>query len=281
MERKVIFFDADGTIIDGDCLSPKVRKTFEKLKESKHILVLSTGRALPALGLTLKELDFKNIISSAGNVTMADNEIIFNNSLTTAELKEIDEFLTNHDISYHMESVDYIYVKKGEKEEYLNRHRNMIPEKSEASEEEYDILLDNFEDVKNRTREVQHLSDITVNKIHYFDESLPFSELEKVFGDRFTCKPLSLSKEFSGGEISARGVTKEDGMRQILSHYNMPIENTIAIGDDYNDIEMLDYASYSIVLDHAPEEVKKHADFVTKNIENDGFSHAINHLELL
>lgn len=281
MEQKVIFFDADGTIVYGDYMSPQVRKTFEKLRENGHILVLSTGRAIPALGVTLKEVDFENVISSAGNVTMADNEIIYNNALTSEELNEIDEFLNNRGISYHMESTDYVYVKKGEREAYLNRHRSMMPKKSEIPEEEYEAALEHFEDVKERTREVENLPDIAVNKIHYFDETLPFEELEEKFGERFTCRPLSFSNVFSGGEISAQGVTKEDGMKQILNHFDMPLESAVAIGDDYNDIEMLRYSPYSIVLNHAPEEVKKYADYVTEDIHNDGFYHAINYLGLI
>jgi len=281
MEQKVIFFDADGTIIYGDYMSPTVRKTFDQLRENGHILVLSTGRAISALGATLKEVDFENVISSAGNVTMADNEIIYNNALTTDELNEIDEFLDSRGISYHMESTDYVYVKKGEKEEYLNRHRSLLPEKSETPKEEYEAAMRHFEDAKNRTKEIENLSDITVNKVHYFDETLPFEKLVEQFGERFTCRPLSLSNIFSGGEISAQGVTKEDGMKQILNHFDMPLESAVAIGDDYNDIEMLNYSPNSIALDHAPEEVKKYADYVTEDIKNNGFYHAIKYLELI
>ena len=45
MKQKVIFFDADGTIVDGDYMSPDTKQVLMQLATKGNILVLSTGRA--------------------------------------------------------------------------------------------------------------------------------------------------------------------------------------------------------------------------------------------
>ena len=54
MNKKIIFFDADGTIIKGNKISKLTIEAFKMLRENGHVLVLSTGRAIPAIDGLLK-----------------------------------------------------------------------------------------------------------------------------------------------------------------------------------------------------------------------------------
>lgn len=47
-------------------------------------------------------------------------------------------------------------------------------------------------------------------------------------------------------------------------------QNTIAIGDNYNDLEMLHYAQFGIAMGDAPPEVKAQADWVAPGVEDNG-----------
>ena len=55
---------------------------------------------------------------------------------------------------------------------------------------------------------------------------------------------------------------------------NIDISDTIAIGNDYNDLELLKVAGKSYVVENAPETIKSLYKVVSSN-ENDGFSEAI------
>ncbi|AYW48709.1 hypothetical protein C7K38_10160 [Tetragenococcus osmophilus] len=281
MKAKVIFFDADGTIIKGDKMSQSTQNALYPLKEEGHTLVLSTGRALPALGQALKNIQFDNIISSGGNVIQADGKIIYNVHLSYDELVEITNYLDELEIPYHMEASDYIWLKAGEKKNYLARHESLLSTKTNVTQQQYEQELRNLSSVEERTREMQDLSQIKVNKIHYFHPTITIEQIRNELGDCFRYTPLSLSNVFSGGEISRLGIDKKVGMQKVLEHFGDSLDQVIAVGDDYNDIEMLIYSPYSIVLDHAPDEVKKYADFITKDITNDGFSYAMQSLNLI
>jgi hydroxymethylpyrimidine pyrophosphatase-like HAD family hydrolase len=52
-------------------------------------------------------------------------------------------------------------------------------------------------------------------------------------------------------------------------------ENVMAIGDDFADIEMLEYAGIGIAMGNAPPAVKACADWVTTTIEKDGVAKAV------
>ncbi len=52
-------------------------------------------------------------------------------------------------------------------------------------------------------------------------------------------------------------------------------ENVMAIGDDFTDIEMLEYAGVVVAMGNAPAAVKACADWVTTTIEEDGVARAV------
>ncbi|OKH14246.1 Cof-type HAD-IIB family hydrolase [[Limnothrix rosea] IAM M-220] len=57
-------------------------------------------------------------------------------------------------------------------------------------------------------------------------------------------------------------------------------ENIMAIGDNFNDREMLQYAGLGIAMGNAPEPVKHCANYVTSTVEEDGVAQAIAHFNL-
>lgn len=288
MNKKIIFFDADGTIVKGSKMSYLVVKAFEKLKENGHILVLSTGRALPAIDGLLKEMNFGNIICSAGGTVVINDKIVYSNPMKKESQKEILDYFDKHNIFYNMESNEYIYVKKGEKERYLRLFQP--PKKGTISEEEYNKTISLIEKVSNRTKEIEDPMTIDIHKVHYYEADIlydgrecpiTYNEIDKDLGKKYKCVPLSLSKNFSGGEVCEKEVSKKSGMKIILDFYKVNKNDIYAIGDDYNDIEMLEYANTSIAMGHSPEEVKKICNYITKDIDNDGFYYAMKHFELI
>jgi Cof subfamily protein (haloacid dehalogenase superfamily) len=78
-------------------------------------------------------------------------------------------------------------------------------------------------------------------------------------------------------EIVPNGLSKGNAIRQLCSLLNIPIENTIAAGDAVNDLSMIDAAGIGVAMQNAAEDIKAHADYVTKNDNNhDGVCEIIN-----
>lgn len=71
-------------------------------------------------------------------------------------------------------------------------------------------------------------------------------------------------------EIMPAGVGKATGMRDLCTILGEPVQNTLVIGDYYNDLEMMQQAGYSVAVANAPAEVKAAADEVTVCTCSDG-----------
>ena len=76
-------------------------------------------------------------------------------------------------------------------------------------------------------------------------------------------------------EIIAPNVSKGTALKELSAMKNIPLSQTIAIGDNYNDIEMLKMAGLGVAMGNAPQEVKDVADYVTKDNEQDGIAYFV------
>ena len=59
------------------------------------------------------------------------------------------------------------------------------------------------------------------------------------------------------------------------------MEDTIAIGDGFNDILMIEYCNIGVAMGNAKDEVKKHADIVADRVEDDGLYKVLKELNLI
>lgn len=64
-------------------------------------------------------------------------------------------------------------------------------------------------------------------------------------------------------DVGPHGVNKSTMLSELCSRRNIDPARTIAIGDYYNDVEMLKWAGLGVVMGHAPEDVRQYANAVT------------------
>ncbi len=75
--------------------------------------------------------------------------------------------------------------------------------------------------------------------------------------------------------MTAKGVSKENALREIAELYQVPLKNCLAIGDNFNDIPMLQLAGLGIAMANAPQEVQAAADEITSSNDDHGVSQAL------
>lgn len=107
--------------------------------------------------------------------------------------------------------------------------------------------------------------------------------------------PASMDAEFvshAPGMVSARwsehfadmipeGGGKTEGMRRMLERFSIAREDCMACGDGGNDIGMIEYAGIGVAMGNASEEVRRHADYVTADCEDDGLIKAFAYFGLI
>ncbi|WP_139376213.1 HAD-IIB family hydrolase, partial [Clostridium chromiireducens] len=76
-------------------------------------------------------------------------------------------------------------------------------------------------------------------------------------------------------DISNKGVNKGVALKQLMETDNISKEETMVLGDYYNDIEMLAEAEYSFVMENAPEDMKQYGKYIAASNEEHGVLRAI------
>ena len=102
-----------------------------------------------------------------------------------------------------------------------------------------------------------------IQKLHDYLQTLDFSKTA-----------FYLSKD-NYMEVTAKHVSKEQALHEIAQHYQVPLEEVMTVGDNFNDLPMLRLAGLGVAMDNAPEAVKTEANAVTKSNNEHGVAEAI------
>jgi hydroxymethylpyrimidine pyrophosphatase-like HAD family hydrolase len=71
-------------------------------------------------------------------------------------------------------------------------------------------------------------------------------------------------------DMAAPGVSKATALESVRARLEIDGARTVAIGDGFNDVEMLRWAGTGVAMGQAVDGVKEHADLVTLDVWHDG-----------
>ena len=129
-------------------------------------------------------------------------------------------------------------------------------------------------DITGATAEVKNFGEllsenILPNKILVICEPPTCEDMERELGKKFPTLNVVRSAPYLL-EIMDKSISKATGIEVLLKHYGYTVDEAIAFGDNYNDVEMLSYIPQSVVMANAPAAVKKLAAAVTDSNEAGG-----------
>jgi Cof subfamily protein (haloacid dehalogenase superfamily) len=112
-------------------------------------------------------------------------------------------------------------------------------------------------------------------KLTVIDREGRLDELARRLSDRFGHDlSITISRpQFL--EITDYRATKGQAVRMLAERHRIPREQVAAIGDSYNDLDMLVYAGFGVAVANAREEVKAVADVITSSNVEDGVARFI------
>jgi Cof subfamily protein (haloacid dehalogenase superfamily) len=76
-------------------------------------------------------------------------------------------------------------------------------------------------------------------------------------------------------EIIDPAVNKGEALRFVSERYGVPLDETLAVGDAWNDVPLLDAAGIGVAMGSAPPELLSRADAVVSDVAHDGVAEAI------
>ena len=76
-------------------------------------------------------------------------------------------------------------------------------------------------------------------------------------------------------DVMPKGSSKGDALLRLADYLGIPEANTFAIGDNDNDVSMIEAAHYGIAMGNATEKAKKAAYYITADYDSLGFAKAV------
>lgn len=261
---KIVFLDIDGTLVDKlETIHPSTVKAVELARKKGHKLFISSGRYRNILPKCLAPLAFTDGVFASGASVICDNKQVFNSVFTAGQYDRITGVMISHKAMLVAESF--------ENEDFLG----------DTYDDRFKMMRDWILSLGGRFIPRAQKGLDNIGKFVYKSADCPAKILESELGDICDIVMLSYPGDDSGGEIMQKGMNKSIGIEKVLEYYGADIEDTIAIGDGGNDIEMLSYCKVGVAMGNAPEQVKAHADIITDRIENDGLYKAFETCGLL
>ena len=262
--KKLVFLDIDGTLLlNGGPVSGKVAQALKQAYDNGHFLCICTGRAYSEVPEEMKRFD--GVISAAGACVMWKNEILQAEYFTEEEKEFVTGLLEEAGATYIMEGFENLFMKKDIRERFFRELEN--------TREEERALLGFF----YKTIPFSLLQETRrVHKCSYF-----YAEKDSSwFRDRLKEWNMSVTSfsqaetRGNSGESTKTAYTKGTAVHYLSDYLGVSAENTIAIGDSENDLEMLKAAGIGIAMGNASDYVKETADDITRSVEEDGVYHA-------
>ena len=85
----------------------------------------------------------------------------------------------------------------------------------------------------------------------------------------------------TGIDIIPKGGGKQNGIKHYIEAHGRDRTKIMAFGDGENDIDMLQYAGIGVAMGNASDPVKRSADYVTADIDDDGIEKALIHFGII
>ena len=82
-------------------------------------------------------------------------------------------------------------------------------------------------------------------------------------------------------DIIPKGGSKIEGIKEALKFYDIKLEEAIAFGDSWNDLEMLEGIGIGVAMGNGNEDIKGQADYVTDTNDLDGIYKALVHFKVI
>jgi len=231
--KMLIGTDYDGTLRRGTPdVIPTDREAIKKWREDGNIFGIVTGRNIASIESEIKalKLDYDYIAAdNGGNIFAADGTRLFSKEVDGKYLKKLVQFI--YDNGGLGCGVDHGIVH----EDVFNRERGMqIPDGS------FFDKIKNFVQVNTYFREVCEAQSLAAKVNKEFD---------------------GIVNAFVNGvcvDIPAFGISKATGVKAAADVFGVKYDDCITIGDNYNDIEMLE-AFTSAAVSTTTDEIKRHA----------------------
>ena len=259
---KLIMSDIDGTILDKNHqLDSHLIELMPLLKQCNIPFVLASARSPLGIAPISKELgitDFPIACYNGALISLGD-KILSQHSIDKSELLLLHDFLKKE---FPTVSIN---VYSG-KDWLVNTIDEWVESEAQITGESPKVtsLADFIKDEKT-----------LVHKLLLIDNASTIQKLKETLATMdFPQTDFYLSKD-NYLEVTHNQVSKKQALLELAKYYQLSLTEIMTIGDNYNDIPMIETAGLGVAMGNAPTEVKTCSNRVTDSNDQNGVSKAI------
>jgi Cof subfamily protein (haloacid dehalogenase superfamily) len=251
--------DVDGTLIErGKPVSPRVHQAIARAQGRGAIVTLASGRMFPLLKPLVESLELRSPVICYGGALVVDptaQQAIYQRGVPLDLAREVIRAARARQLVARAYLGDQVFVDK------------------------IDPMAFNYESLRrlNAIAVGDLIAFLSDDPTHLAIDAPPDQtrrlvlEMRQIFSPRLhvtTGHPLLT--EFSHPEVH-----KGSALAWLAEKLHIPREETLAIGDDWNDVEMLRYAGLGIAIGNAHPDVLALADATVPGVADDGVAVAL------
>lgn len=254
---KLVATDIDGTIfIPEKEFTQGVKECIKKLSQKGIKVVLVTGRMNAAAIKIARDLELDTpVVSYQGGLVTENGNILYERYLSQEQTERILAWAEKEKIHINLYNDDILY--------------------SEAECYEVQRYCNNLH-TKYTVKPINEIKKDKINKLLAIDYSNPErisryeKELQNIYPDLYIVKSTPYFLEFSNPEAS-----KKCAVEFLQKYWGLKKDEILTIGDQNNDIALLQAGGIKIAMGNATEELKAEADYITETVYEDGFVRAM------
>lgn len=257
---KIIACDLDETLVSDDrTISKRNIEAIKKATELGVKFIPATGRGYETVQNTLKKLGLWNkeneyVISFNGGAIVENkgNKILHFEGLPFELAEKIYQKGLTYDVCIHVYTMDTVFVYN-------------------LNQDEKDFLRGRMEVVEINDQNLDFLKGQDIVKILFEYPDYPY--LNKIEENLKNLTEGKIDVSYSSNryiEFNHKNVNKGTGLKFIADRLGVDIKDTMAIGDNFNDLTMIKAAGLGVGVQNTTPDMKPMCDYITDATNNEG-----------
>lgn len=257
---KIALFDFDNTLYSHKTytIPESTKKALKELKEKGVIIVLATGRCEFEMEtyFDIEEYGFDYRVLQNGQIIIdKEKNIIYSAPITGIDKENALKIFQNKTIPMILATID---------DYYLNYANDQVRTTVES-------VSSPVPEIKEYDGKDFYMMSIFPGEAEHFDEFIKVN-FPNCYATIWTVGSY---------DILYKGCDKGNGLKRLADLLDIDIKDTIAFGDADNDIALIESAGIGVALGNSCDNLKKVADYVTDDIDEDGLYNALKHFNII
>ena len=256
-KRKIFFTDLDGTLLnDQKEITEKNRKALDAIRRQGHIVVISTGRALPSALKQARRLKLMGkgcyiICYNGGQIYDTEHEkLIFQKAVPMELVRSAFDDARQFGIAIQTYTDTHVVTEQDNDSLHQYVRIQQLP---------YLVVDDVVKALEHEPAKVLALDYQNPGRVTEFRQYITPRYQGKL--DIYLSHPALL-------ELVSPRVNKGNAVRFLCQYLSIPIERSVAAGDAENDLTMIQAAHVGAVMCNGEQLLKDHADYITSADNN-------------